>query len=168
MPESFYDFGVGGDGSSEVAVAPEPAANAPRTGLGSLGQMSTPTAGQGVEAVVEVCASLTRSLDGMTAVIVATSDGMLIHSTWNEVEGMRAAAISAAALGLGQRIAADFGQGGFHDSVVSTGDRVIGIYAVGDRYVLGVVAEADKVSLGLLHLSARQTASTLATILGRP
>jgi hypothetical protein len=135
--------------------------------LGSFGSPQAP-AGEGVQAVVEACAQLTRSLDGVLAVIVATSDGMLIHSTWNEVEGMRAAAISAAALGLGQRIASDFGQGDFHDSVVSTGDRAIGIYAVGDRYVLGVVAEAEKVSLGLLHLSSRQTAATLERILVRP
>lgn len=114
--------------------------------------------GTGVDAVIDHCAALSRSLEGVLALIVATSDGMLIHSTWSEVEGMRAAAISAAALGLGQRIAADFGQGEFHDSVVSTGDRVIGIYAVGDGHVLGVVAAAEEVSLGLLHLNARRTA----------
>jgi predicted regulator of Ras-like GTPase activity (Roadblock/LC7/MglB family) len=163
MSESFYDFGLGDAG--DVAVAPQRAA-APKAGRSTSLGMKPPT-GQGLEAVVEACAGLTRSLDGVLAVIVATSDGMLIHSTWNEVEGMRAAAISAAALGLGQRIASDFGQGDFQDSVVTTADRAIGIYAVGDRYVLGVVAEADKVSLGLLHLSARQTAGTLQQVLAQ-
>jgi len=170
MSDSFYDFG---GGSSAAAVATPTAETAPGTtgrrtsSLGTLTAAQAPT-GQGVEAVIDACTALTRSLDGVMAVIVATSDGMLIHSTWNEVEGMRAAAISAAALGLGQRIASDFGQGEFHDSVVSTGDRAIGIYAVGDRYVLGVVAEAEKVSLGLLHVTARQTAGTLAQILAHP
>jgi predicted regulator of Ras-like GTPase activity (Roadblock/LC7/MglB family) len=163
MSESFYDFG--GEDSGDVAVAPQQAPPKAPTSLSSFG--AKPPTGQGVEAVIEACASLTRSLDGVMAVIVATSDGMLIHSTWNEVEGMRAAAISAAALGLGQRIASDFGQGDFQDSVVTTADRAIGIYAIGDRYVLGVVAEAEKVSLGLLHLTARQTAGTLQQILTR-
>lgn len=163
MSESFYDFG-GGDAAGEVAVVPSQPAPIP-TGPASLTSFGR-VQGQGIEGVEEACAALGRSLDGVLAAIVATSDGMLIHSTWNEVEGMRAAAISAAALGLGQRIASDFGQGDFQDSVVTTADRAIGIYAVGDRFVLGVVAEAEKVSLGLLHLSARQTASTLEKILG--
>ena len=157
--DSFYDFGVG--------EGPEPSTiptRIPSKGATIL-SARTPTSASGVEAVIGECEALTRSLDGVLAVIVATSDGMLIHSSWSEVEGMRAAAISAAALGLGQRIASDFGQGDFHDSVVSTGDRVIGIYAVGDGFVLGVVAEAEAVSLGLLHLNARRTAQALKVAL---
>ncbi|MDH4117568.1 MAG: roadblock/LC7 domain-containing protein [Acidimicrobiia bacterium] len=150
--ESFYDFG---------GPEPEPA----RPSIGRLSTVVANPTATGVEAVIEECAALSRSLDGILALIVATSDGMLIHSTWSEVEGMRAAAISAAALGLGQRIASDFGQGEFHDSVVSTGDRVIGIYAVGDRHVLGVVAAAEDVTLGLLHLSARRTAQAIGRVL---
>ncbi|MGF1665484.1 MAG: roadblock/LC7 domain-containing protein [Acidimicrobiia bacterium] len=152
--QGFYDFGAG-----------DPAPRNTGTTVTVPGASAVGSVATGVEAVIEHCAELTRSLDGVLAVIVATSDGMLIHSTWSEVEGMRAAAISAAALGLGQRIAADFGQGGFHDSVVSTGDRVIGIYAVGERHVLGVVAAAEDVTLGLLHLSARKTARAVGTAL---
>ncbi len=157
--DSFYDFGV-----ADTAVATEPAAHKPSTGVSILAAR-TAARSTGAGAVVAECEALTHSLQGVLAVIVATSDGMLIHSSWSEVEGMRAAAISAAALGLGQRIAADFGQGEFHDSVVSTGDRVIGIYAVGDGYVLGVVAVAEDVSLGLLHLNARRTAAAMKEIL---
>lgn len=149
---SFYDFGTG-----PVETASPTSASAPA--LASFNSGAT-----GVEAVIDHCAALSRSLDGILALIVATSDGMLLHSTWSEVEGMRAAAISAAALGLGRRIASDFGQGDFHDSVVSTGDRVIGIYAIGDTHVLGVVASAD-VTLGLLHLSARRTAQEIGRVL---
>ncbi len=155
--QGFYNFGT--DDPTSATTAPTPAA---------FGPLPSASGATGVDAVIERCADLTRALDGVLAVIVATSDGMLIHSTWNEVEGMRAAAISAAALGLGQRIASDFGQGGFHDSVVSTGDRVIGIYAVGDRHVLGVVAAAEDVTLGLLHLSARKTARDIGTALAGP
>lgn len=151
---AFYDFG-----------AAEPIRPHGGSTLTAPAALQTAAGATGVEAVIEHCAELSRSLDGVLAVIVATSDGMLIHSTWSEVEGMRAAAISAAALGLGQRIASDFGQGGFHDSVVSTGDRVIGIYAVGERHVLGVVAAAEDVTLGLLHLSARKTAQAIGTAL---
>ena len=158
--ESFYDFAAGTD----TAIAPGQPSRAPSLGA-SIRSAQSATSTGGVDAVVEECGILTRSLDGIMAVIVATSDGMLIHSSWSEVEGMRAAAISAAALGLGQRIAADFGQGEFHDSVVSTGDRVIGIYAVGEGYVLGVVAKADEVSLGLLHLNARRTAQAIKSVL---
>lgn len=154
--DGFYDF----DGPSVAASDQRPST------VASI-RPSTAASSDGVAAVIEECDILTRSIDGILAVIVATSDGMLIHSTWNEVEGMRAAAISAAALGLGQRIAADFGQGEFHDSVVSTGDRAIGIYSVGDRYVLGVVAVAEDVSLGLLHLNARRTAQALEQVLGQ-
>jgi uncharacterized protein len=150
----FYDFG-----------AAEPTPLSTGNALAGSAKLPAATGATGVEAVIEHCDGLSRSLDGVLAVIVATSDGMLIHSTWSEVEGMRAAAISAAALGLGQRIASDFGQGGFHDSVVSTGDRVIGIYAVGERHVLGVVAAAEDVTLGLLHLSARKTAQAIGNVL---
>lgn len=151
--QSFYDFGSspGTTMTGQPIMAPSRPTLAPEA--------------RGVDAVIEHCAALSRTLDGVLALIVATSDGMLIHSTWSEVEGMRAAAISAAALGLGQRIASDFGQGEFHDSVVSTGDRVIGIYAVGERHVLGVVAAAEDVSLGLLHLNARRTAQAIGQAL---
>jgi uncharacterized protein len=152
--QGFYDFGAG-----------EPTTQPTGTAVAEPMPPVTASGAVGVEAAIEHCAELTRSLDGVLAVIVATSDGMLIHSTWSEVEGIRAAAISAAALGLGQRIASDFGQGGFHDSVVSTGDRVIGIYAVGERHVLGVVAAAEDVTLGLLHLSARKTAQAVGSAL---
>jgi predicted regulator of Ras-like GTPase activity (Roadblock/LC7/MglB family) len=162
--DGFYDFG----GDEPSATTGGPVATAATTVLGlTLRPGDVATRGHGVEAVIAECDLLTRSIDGILAVIVATSDGMLIHSTWDEVEGMRAAAISAAALGLGERIAADFGQGEFHDSVVSTGDRVIGIYSVGDGFVLGVVAAAEDVSLGLLHLNARQTARSIEAILER-
>lgn len=107
------------------------------------------------------CGDLADSLAGVTAVIVASADGLLIHSSWTEVEGMRAAAISAAALGLGDRIAQDFGDGEFEDLVVAAGDQIIGIYAIGDGHVLGVVAQAEQVSLSLLHEYARITAATL-------
>jgi uncharacterized protein len=152
--QSFYDFGTSTAMATPVAGRPAPSA-----------RPSVSPDARGVDAVIEHCAALSRSLDGVLALIVATSDGMLIHSTWSEVEGMRAAAISAAALGLGQRIASDFGQGEFHDSVVSTGDRVIGIYAVGERHVLGVVASAEDVTLGLLHLNARRTAQAIGQAL---
>jgi predicted regulator of Ras-like GTPase activity (Roadblock/LC7/MglB family) len=157
---TFYDFGTDDPAMTPSAVTTAGFGLAIRPG-------ATATTGNGVEAVIGECDVLTRSMDGILAVIVATSDGMLLHSTWNEVEGMRAAAISAAALGLGQRIASDFGQGEFHDSVVSTGDRVIGIYSVGDGFVLGVVASAEEVSLGLLHLNARQTAKAIESVLER-
>ena len=117
-----------------------------------------------MEAVKAHCDELFQRLDGVLAVIVATADGLPVFTNWSEVEGMRAAAISATALGLGNRIAQDFGQGAFHDSVVSTGDRQIGIYAVGDNHVLGVVADQE-VSLGMLHHWARRTASGLAEVL---
>lgn len=107
------------------------------------------------------CGDLAESLEGVTAVIVASADGLLIHSSWSEVEGMRAAAISAAALGLGDRIAKDFGEGEFEDLVVAAGDQIIGIYAIGENHVLGVVADAEAVSLSLLHEHARITAATL-------
>jgi uncharacterized protein len=151
--QGFYDFGTDDppDAGSPTILTLQPLARA--------------DGHSGVEAAIERCAALSRSLDGILALIVATSDGMLIHSTWSEVEGMRAAAISAAALGLGQRIASDFGQGKFEDSVVSTGDRVIGIYAIGDSHVLGVVATSE-VTLGLLHLSARRAAEDIGRALG--
>lgn len=152
--QSFYDFETSTAMATSVVGRPA-----------SPVRPSVPSHARGVDAVVEHCAALSRSLDGVLALIVATSDGMLIHSTWSEVEGLRAAAISAAALGLGQRIASDFGQGEFHDSVVSTGDRVIGIYAVGERHVLGVVASAEDVTLGLLHLNARRTAQAIGQAL---
>lgn len=107
------------------------------------------------------CGDLAESLKGVTAVIVASADGLLIHSSWSEVEGMRAAAISAAALGLGDRIAQDFGEGDFEDLVVAAGDQIIGIYAIGTNHVLGVVADAHEVSLIQMHEHARVVADTL-------
>jgi predicted regulator of Ras-like GTPase activity (Roadblock/LC7/MglB family) len=140
---SFYDFG-------DMAAPPEP-----------LGKAPDPA-----RQVVDECELLAASHPGILDVLVATSDGMLVHSTWDDVEGMRAAAVFAATLGIGQRIASDFGDGGFQDASISTADRVVVTYAIGASHLLGIVADSESLTPGMLLHEARRSVDKLAKLLG--
>jgi predicted regulator of Ras-like GTPase activity (Roadblock/LC7/MglB family) len=107
-------------------------------------QMNTPD----VEATSMV------SVDGLTMASILPSG----------VEEDRVAAMSAAMLSLGERIASELGRG-MLDEVYVKGERgYVVLRAVGEEAVLTVLAR-QQTKLGLLFLDMRRASEELATIL---
>jgi predicted regulator of Ras-like GTPase activity (Roadblock/LC7/MglB family) len=94
------------------------------------------------------------SVDGLTMASILPSG----------VEEDRVAAMSAAMLSLGERIASELGRG-MLDEVYVKGERgYVVLRAVGEEAVLTVLAR-QQTKLGLLFLDMRRASEELATIL---
>ena len=105
--------------------------------------------------------SLAESMPGVRGALVASVDGRPIAAALPEHEANSTAAIVAASLGLGSRLADLTGEGPLQEIVVRSGAGYVVIYAVGDRGVLTVLTTAS-VNLALLHLRAREVRADLA------
>ncbi len=100
------------------------------------------------------------------ATILVSVDGLTMASSLpGGVEEDRIAAMSAAMLSLGERIASELGRG-LLDEVYVKGERgYVVLRAVGEEAVLTVLAR-QQTKLGLLFLDMRRASADLATILG--
>ncbi len=100
------------------------------------------------------------------ATAVVSVDGLTMASSLpGGVEEDRVAAMSAAMLSLGERIASELGRGAL-DEVYVKGERgYVVLRAVGEEAVLTVLAR-QQTKLGLLFLDMRRASQDLAAILG--
>ena len=100
------------------------------------------------------------------ATALVSVDGLTMASALpGGTEEDRVAAMSAAMLSLGERIASELGRG-ILDEVYVKGERgYVVLRAVGEEAVLTVLAR-QKTKLGLLFLDMRRASTDLATILG--
>lgn len=110
-----------------------------------------------------------RNLQMSTADIEASSlvsiDGLAIASALPAgVEEDRVAAMSAAMLSLGERIASELGRGTLDEVYVKGARGYVILTAVGEDAVLTVMARAGA-KLGLVFLEMRRAAEELADIL---
>ncbi len=96
--------------------------------------------------------------------LVAGVDGMLIAHDTHGTEPSGLAELTAAALGLAQRLADATGQGDFKESLVRGEHGYVATYAAGTACVLTVLAHPD-VNVGRLHLEARRSAGRIGTLL---
>lgn len=110
--------------------------------------------------------SLVDGLPGVRGALVASVDGRPAAAVLPEHDAGSTAAIVAASLGLGSRLADLAGDGSLQEIVVRSGSGYVVIYAVGERGVLTVLASAS-VNLALLHLRARDTRADLVEPLAR-
>jgi hypothetical protein len=99
------------------------------------------------------------------ATAVVSVDGLTMASALPAgVEEDRVAAMSAAMLSLGERIASELGRGMLDEVYVKGEDGYVVLRAVGEEAVLTVLAR-QQTKLGLLFLDMRRASEDLATIL---
>ncbi len=100
------------------------------------------------------------------ATILVSVDGLTMASSLpGGTEEDRIAAMSAAMLSLGERIASELGRGMLDEVYVKGEQGYVVLRAVGEEAVLTVLAR-QKTKLGLLFLDMRRASADLATILG--
>ncbi len=106
---------------------------------------------------------LRQRVPGVSGTLVATLDGLLIAHDTTDVQPEGVAALSAAAIGLGQRIAATVRHGDVHEAVTRSSGGHVGAYAAGPRVLLTVLADAttNETRLGI---EARLVAERIAAI----
>ena len=109
---------------------------------------------------------LQASMPDVEATAVVSVDGLTIASSLPAgIEEDRVAAMSAAMLSLGERIASELGRGILDEVYIKGEHGYVVLRAVGDEAVLTVLAR-QQAKLGLLFLDMRRASDDLAAILG--
>ncbi|WP_371501288.1 roadblock/LC7 domain-containing protein [Kitasatospora sp. NBC_00374] len=91
----------------------------------------------------------------LTGSLVATTDGLVVAHDTTGLEPSGVAALTAAALGVGARLAEATGQGGFRELMTRGEFGYTATYAAGAFVVLTLLAGPDA-NIGRLHLEARR------------
>ncbi|NDJ53773.1 MAG: hypothetical protein GYB68_11895 [Chloroflexi bacterium] len=99
--------------------------------------------------------------DGVEASAVVSVDGLIMASALQAgVEEDRVAAMSAAMLSLGERIASELGRGTLEQVYIKGENGYVILMAVGDEAVLTVLAHQDA-KLGIIFLDMRRAVADL-------
>jgi predicted regulator of Ras-like GTPase activity (Roadblock/LC7/MglB family) len=121
-------------------------------------------------ALVSLLGDLQREVPGVRGVLLATADGLPLAHTFGpdggQLEGTSTstAAMVAATLGLGQRLAELVGTGRLQEATVRSTSGYVIVYAVGDVAVLTVLTHPGA-NVARVHLVAREIVKELdATI----
>ncbi|MDH6575285.1 roadblock/LC7 domain-containing protein [Kitasatospora sp. MAP5-34] len=96
--------------------------------------------------------------------LVAGVDGLLIAHDTHDAEPSSLAALTAAALGVAQRLADATGQGEFKESLVRGEHGYVATYAAGTVCVLTVLSY-PAVNVGRLNLEGRRSATRIGALL---
>ncbi|MCJ7514091.1 MAG: roadblock/LC7 domain-containing protein [Anaerolineales bacterium] len=117
------------------------------------------------ESMVELLRDLSASSPDVEASAIVSVDGLTMASALPQnVEEDRVAAMSAAMLSLGERIANELGRGKLDQVYIKGEAGYVILMAVGREAVLTVMARAET-QLGLLFLEMRRTTEDLAGLL---
>lgn len=111
-----------------------------------------------------------RDMQVASADIIASSvvsvDGLTIASALPEdVEEDRVAAMSAAMLSLGERIAGELGRGDLNEVYIRGVEGYVLLTAIGEEAVLTALAREDA-KLGMIFLEMRRAADDLEQLVG--
>jgi len=117
------------------------------------------------ESMVERLRNLSASSPDVEASAIVSVDGLTMASALPQnVEEDRVAAMSAAMLSLGERIANELGRGKLDQVYIKGEGGYVILMAVGREAVLTVMARPET-QLGLLFLEMRRTTDDLAALL---
>jgi len=117
------------------------------------------------ESMVERLRNLSASSPDVEASAIVSVDGLTMASALPQnVEEDRVAAMSAAMLSLGERIANELGRGRLDQVYIKGEGGYVILMAVGREAVLTVMARPET-QLGLLFLEMRRTTEDLAALL---
>jgi predicted regulator of Ras-like GTPase activity (Roadblock/LC7/MglB family) len=118
------------------------------------------------ERLVRRLRDLQANAPDVEAAAVVSVDGLTIASSLPAgVEEDRVAAMSAAMISLGERIASELGRGLLDEVYIKGENGYVVLRDVGQEAVLTVLAR-QQTKLGLLFLDMRRASEDLATILG--
>lgn len=116
--------------------------------------------------VLEELHRLRARVPGLTGALAATSDGLVLAQDAAPVEAEPVAALTAAALGVGQRLTEATARGAFRELLVQGEEGCVATYAAGATAVLTVLAGPDT-SVGRLHLEARRASAHIGDLVDR-
>jgi predicted regulator of Ras-like GTPase activity (Roadblock/LC7/MglB family) len=99
----------------------------------------------------------------LTGSLAATVDGLVLahDAPGTEPEGL--AALTAAALGVAQRMADATARGGFRELLLRGADGYVATYAAGPAAVLTLLADG-RVNVGRLHLEGRRSGARIGEL----
>lgn len=112
----------------------------------------------------EVITGLRSAIAELREVLIASTDGLAIAHSQGAIDANRVAAMAAATLGVGKRISTTLELGEMRETTVKSGNGQVFLYAIGDKGVLVLIAQADA-NVGLINLEARDAAAKLNEIL---
>ncbi|MFC6155151.1 roadblock/LC7 domain-containing protein [Kribbella jiaozuonensis] len=95
-----------------------------------------------------------RSITGVTGLLLAGADGRPVAHVLDPEQANAAAAVCAASVSLGQRLADFVGPGRLSELTVRSPDGYVLLYAVGDRHVLMIMTVASA-NIARIHLACR-------------
>ncbi|MFF2198257.1 roadblock/LC7 domain-containing protein [Streptomyces sp. NPDC058157] len=119
------------------------------------------------EAEAEVLAELRRlraRVPQLSGALAASADGLVLAQDSAAGEAESVAALTAAALGVAQRLSDCTGQGGFRELLVRGEHGYVATYAAGEAAVLTLIAE-PRVNVGRLHLEARRSSVRITELI---
>jgi predicted regulator of Ras-like GTPase activity (Roadblock/LC7/MglB family) len=115
--------------------------------------------------LVDLLNALVKSTPEIDGAAVLSPDGLAIASVLKpEIEEDRVAAMSAAMVSLGERIAAELGRGNMEQVYVKGAQGYALLTAAGPQAVLTVMA-SNNIKLGLLLLELRKVVADLQVML---
>jgi predicted regulator of Ras-like GTPase activity (Roadblock/LC7/MglB family) len=100
----------------------------------------------------------------VTAVVVASVDGLVLAADPPLPDAEGIAALTAAALGVALRLADTTGRAAFRELLVRGDDGYVATYRAGSACVLTVLA-GPRVNVGRLHMEARRAGARVADLL---
>ncbi|MEV0039094.1 roadblock/LC7 domain-containing protein [Streptomyces sp. NPDC050804] len=120
--------------------------------------------GSSVGSLVDVLASLRENVMGVSESVLSTTDGLLVAADADTVQPEAVAALAAATLGLGARMAEQAGAGALRDVVVRCGGGHVVVLAVGERALLSVLGD-EGLDVAALQRATPALAEELAGLL---
>jgi predicted regulator of Ras-like GTPase activity (Roadblock/LC7/MglB family) len=115
--------------------------------------------------IVDLLRDMQVSSPDIEASAVVSADGLTIASALPQsVEEDRVAAMSAAMLSLGERIAAELGRGSLEQVYIKGANGYVVLMSVGSEAVLTALAR-ENAKLGLLLLDMRRTVEALSSLI---
>lgn len=118
------------------------------------------------EQILKVIKTLATTTPDVEASAVIDNDGLIMASALpNDVEDDSVAAMSAAILGISERIAGELRRGSFELVMVRGGEGYLILNRCGPDAVLAILA-SKSAKLGLIFLDSTRTAKEVARLLG--
>lgn len=122
------------------------------------------------ESISDKMVNRLRDMQAAASDIIASAvisvDGLAMASALpNDVEEDRVAAMSAAMLSLGERIASELGRGELNEVYIRGEEGYVLLTAVGNEAVLTALARQEA-KLGLIFLEMRRATEDLAKLVG--